>query len=206
MLSWSTHRSKLAYVADALSEMICIFATLTSSDTSGRILSALTYSSNTPVSTLNPSLTWALTTTIAIVGGFLRLSADRALGRQFTFELALLEDHKLIISGPFSVVRYPSYTGALALSWGSAFASASPGSWMRHVLIDGAIQDGFTSGPAWAPYARSFGLVMSFLLFIGTSGGFDRMRQEDEMLKRGFGKEWEIWTQKTPHRLVPGIY
>jgi protein-S-isoprenylcysteine O-methyltransferase Ste14 len=85
-------------------------------------------------------------------------------------------------------------------------AVAAPGTWTRYVLVDGAIRDGFSSGPTWAPYARSLGLVMFLLLLISIPGMIDRARREDTMLRREFGQEWEKWAQKTPYRLIPGIY
>ncbi|KAF8837034.1 hypothetical protein BDN67DRAFT_909969, partial [Paxillus ammoniavirescens] len=35
----------------------------------------------------------------------------RVMGRWFTFNLALLPEHKLITSGPYTIVQYLSYTG-----------------------------------------------------------------------------------------------
>jgi protein-S-isoprenylcysteine O-methyltransferase Ste14 len=132
----------MRYVADALAETVCIIAALLPSHTSHRILSALTGSSTTSLSTFATSFTWALFTVIAIVGGFLRLSAYRQLGRHFTFEFAMLKDHKLITTGPFSIVRHPSYTCALALFGGSSLAVVAPGRLTRYILVDGAIRDG----------------------------------------------------------------
>lgn len=42
----------------------------------------------------------------ALSGGLIRLASYRALGKLFTFELSIRKDHKLITSGPYSMVRY----------------------------------------------------------------------------------------------------
>ena len=33
-----------------------------------------------------------------------------------------------------------------------------------------------------------------------------RLFTEDEVLKQEFGHEWEVWAEKVPYRLFPGIY
>ena len=42
-----------------------------------------------------------------VSGSLIRLASYRALGNLFTFELSIRKDHKLITSGPYSMVRYP---------------------------------------------------------------------------------------------------
>jgi protein-S-isoprenylcysteine O-methyltransferase Ste14 len=202
----SLNISQAAFIAEALVETTCILAASVPSDTSSRILSALTNSATTSLTTFSPSPIWALGTFIAIAGGLLRLRAYRELGRFFTFEISILKDHELVTSGPFSVVRHPSYTGLLALLWGSALAVAAPGSWVRGVLVDSAIRDGVISGPAWMSYARALGIAVALLQLIPTVGAFDRTHREDETLKREFGEKWDEWAQKTPYRLIPGMY
>lgn len=41
---------------------------------------------------------------------------------------------------------------------------------------------------------------------IATVALVPRMKREDAILKRAFGKEWEEWVQRVPYRLIPGIY
>lgn len=33
-----------------------------------------------------------------------------------------------------------------------------------------------------------------------------RMRKEDDMLKKEFGKEWEEWRNTVPCKIFPGVY
>ena len=48
---------------------------------------------------------------VLIFGAFVRISCYYYLGKHFTFELSVHDDHKLVTSGPYSVVRHPSYSG-----------------------------------------------------------------------------------------------
>jgi protein-S-isoprenylcysteine O-methyltransferase Ste14 len=35
---------------------------------------------------------------------------------------------------------------------------------------------------------------------------FVRASEEDEGLKQEFGREWEMWAEKVPYKLFPGIF
>lgn len=48
-----------------------------------------------------------------LAGAGLRLWCGLALGRHFTTDVAVLEDHEIIEKGPYRLVRHPSYTGAI---------------------------------------------------------------------------------------------
>jgi protein-S-isoprenylcysteine O-methyltransferase Ste14 len=135
-----------------------------------------------------------------------RLKAFRELGKFCTFQLALLKDHQLVTTGPFALVRHPSYTGMTAVFWGSALAVCAPGSWTRVMLVDQALRYGLASGPAWLPWARGLGVVVLALQVMSNVGLVVRTGIEDEMLKREFGREWQAWAKQTPYKLVPGIY
>jgi len=45
----------------------------------------------------------------------LRIWSILALGRFFTVDVAIRDDHQLVVSGPFRVLRHPSYTGVLGV-------------------------------------------------------------------------------------------
>jgi protein-S-isoprenylcysteine O-methyltransferase Ste14 len=111
-----------------------------------------------------------------------------------------------VTTGPFSVVRHPSYTGLLGVFWGSLLAQAAPDAWARRVLIDGALRDGLLSGPAWVPCARAVAAVVLVYELVSTIGVFDRLNREDKMLKKEFGGKWQEWATRTPYRLLPGVF
>jgi protein-S-isoprenylcysteine O-methyltransferase Ste14 len=155
--------------------------------------------------TFAPSAAWTIGIILAIIGGSLRLSAFRALGRHFTFELAIFADHILVTSGPYALVRHPSYTGLLLLIWGMSMALCAPGSYAREVLWP-AVRQGEAQHADWAVYAQvgaGAGLVVQ-LIVVGAL--IARTRAEDRMLRREFGKQWTEWAARTPWRLFPGVY
>ena len=57
-------------------------------------------------------------TLVTILGGLIRYKCYRALGRMFTFEMSIRKNHKLITSGPYAIVRHPSYVGVILVASG----------------------------------------------------------------------------------------
>lgn len=49
------------------------------------------------------------------VAAVLAWTATRHLGRQFRVNAGLYEDHELVTSGPYAIVRHPIYTSLLAI-------------------------------------------------------------------------------------------
>lgn len=62
------------------------------------------------------------------VGLSLRLYSIICLGRFFTTNVAISNDHRLIESGPYQFIRHPSYTGSLLAMFGCALTFANWGS------------------------------------------------------------------------------
>lgn len=56
-----------------------------------------------------------VTVAIAAGSGWLIESAIRTLGKQWALRARLVEEHKLITSGPYAYVRNPIYTGMLGM-------------------------------------------------------------------------------------------
>lgn len=56
---------------------------------------------------------YALGVLVFLAGLGLRWYAIIYLGRFFTVDVAIAEDHRVVDSGPYRLVRHPSYTGAL---------------------------------------------------------------------------------------------
>jgi protein-S-isoprenylcysteine O-methyltransferase Ste14 len=58
---------------------------------------------------------------LTIFGYFLMNWSVIALGRQFSVNVTLQEDHKLITNGPYSLIRHPRYLGILIFFTGISF-------------------------------------------------------------------------------------
>jgi protein-S-isoprenylcysteine O-methyltransferase Ste14 len=54
------------------------------------------------------------------------------LGRFFTVNVAIAADHQLIDSGPYRLVRHPSYTGALFAFFGIVLTM---GNWLSLLVV-----------------------------------------------------------------------
>ncbi|RDX45366.1 hypothetical protein OH76DRAFT_1004682 [Lentinus brumalis] len=131
---------------------------------------------------------------LAIFGGLIRWWCHRTLGRFFIWAVGLREDHKLVTSGPYRIVRHPSYTGALLLIAGNFMLLFSDGSLF--------VESGLRS--TWAGKVV-ITTVVAHLTWVA-AGAVHRTRAEDEMLRKAFGKSWEEWSLKTPYRIIPFLY
>ena len=66
---------------------------------------------------LTPTTT--LATILVVSGAVIRYWCRfREMGRHFTFHITLLENHKLVTTGPYSIVRHPSYAGTILMAVG----------------------------------------------------------------------------------------
>ncbi|KAL0565274.1 hypothetical protein V5O48_016748 [Marasmius crinis-equi] len=122
---------------------------------------------------------------LSISGGILRLRAFQALGTQFTFNISPSTTSKLITTGPYTIVRHPSYLGVLGLNSGLIayhYIFARPGP-MR-----------FWAGTSYVGLVLVVLCVLMLLTSIYTT--MWRATDEDEMLKRKFGEEWEQWRRE----------
>ncbi|KAJ7749419.1 hypothetical protein B0H16DRAFT_1319342 [Mycena metata] len=126
-----------------------------------------------------------------IVGSAVRARCYATLRTHFTFELGLKQDHQLVTTGPYAIVRHPSYTGALLASVGVLMCTFAPGEWAMECTRL------FTRRGAAAIWAA---------VLLGVVGLRGRMKREDQMLKERFGKEWETWATRVPWWILPGVY
>ena len=61
----------------------------------------------------------SITLTVAVAGALFRAWAVAVLGRFFTWHVRVQDGQRVVSSGPYSVVRHPSYTGAWFLYVGA---------------------------------------------------------------------------------------
>jgi protein-S-isoprenylcysteine O-methyltransferase Ste14 len=130
----------------------------------------------------------------ALFGGFIRLACYRTLGDLFTFELSIRKNHRLITSGPYAVVRHPSYTGLIMVILGYSLCHLSSGSWLREcsgLSLDGV---GKVLVSMWA-----IGGVFSVSVIAA------RTYKEDTMLKNEFS-DWDQWARQVRFKLIPFVF
>ncbi|KAI0362098.1 hypothetical protein OH77DRAFT_1416310 [Trametes cingulata] len=148
----------------------------------------------TTPSSLSVTPMFLIGSALTISGGLIRIICHRTLGRFFSWQMSLQDDHKLVTAGPYSVVRHPSYSGWCLLVAGNILSLLSPGSYYAQSVLS-ASRVGKTVA----------GAVVGYLAFI-TYVLCSRINKEDEVLSREFGEEWQAWAQRTPYRLIPYIY
>ncbi len=120
----------------------------------------------------NPALRWT-GLVLATLGMSLIFWSGIALGRLYSPEVTLQEDHHLVTSGPYRFIRHPRYLG-------------------------GAVQ-----GIGLSLLFRSWlGLILT-LVFLVTIRF--RIRDEEAMMNREFGLEWQAYCKKS-WRLVPLVF
>ena len=97
------------------------------------------------VGTATPAflLGWSL----AVSGALLRMWCYHILGPQYTFQRAVIKEHKLVTSGPYRVVRHPAYTGFIMHAAGLFTAQFCPGSW----AWESGVLDGWLARRAAVP-------------------------------------------------------
>lgn len=131
--------------------------------------------------------------TLTSVASVARLRAMSELGANFTFDLH--DPDRLITDGIYKYVQHPSYT--------AAFLSSLPGS-LWFVRCDGAV--GALLPPWFFALFKKYEKYVHLFLIFGTIFGITRrVLDEEEMLKKKFGREWEEWHGKTA-RFVPFLF
>ena len=141
---------------------------------------------------LTPTTTFA--TILIVLGAAIRYWCFREMGRHFTFHVTLLKNHKLVTTGPYNIVRHPSYTGAIFLSVGNVIWYISRGSWLRESMT-------YQMKLSWLFIVSV--MMSTFLCLVIIPR---RVPAEDAMLKKEFGKDWDEWAEAAPYRLFPGIF
>ncbi|PWN51274.1 hypothetical protein IE53DRAFT_56577 [Violaceomyces palustris] len=133
----------------------------------------------------------ALGCLLTIAGGWLRVRCYKELGRYFTFDLAITKNQKIVDTGPYAILRHPSYT---------AFLLVQTGIVLTHVIFN------------LAPKERRSMLFQSMRLLLAAFSAFvcpimitKRVREEEEMLLAHFGEQYKDYCKRTK-RLIPYIY
>ncbi len=137
---------------------------------------------------------WLSGCLLMISGSLIRLSCYRTLGRLFTWDLTIKDDHNLVTSGPYAVVRHPSYTGGVILNVGAVLCYLGKGSWF---FSYGGLEtfSGKVFAVAWAFLSLSVPLLL-----------LGRVNVEDEVLHEHFGEEWVAYAHRTPYKLILFVY
>jgi len=126
----------------------------------------------------------------------------RYLGKMYTWEISFLHnEHRLVTGGPYKFVRHPGYTGLLFVCVGYVWYLFVPGTVGRECLW------GF-GGVSKAPERILWNLypILLTMTFADNIVYLTRRSwQEDALMKKMFGKEWEEWRARVRWRILPGV-
>ncbi|TFK58140.1 hypothetical protein BDN72DRAFT_782467, partial [Pluteus cervinus] len=141
---------------------------------------------------------WFLGWTLNLFGAFVLLGCYWILGRHFTPELSIHQDHKLVTIGPYAYVRHPSYAAAVFAGVGASMYHLSSDSLVGHMIR------------RWLPltFGTDWVVWTSWIFFTSVMvlGLRPKMQREDKMLREAFGDAWERWEKEVPYWIIPGIY
>ena len=140
---------------------------------------------------LTPTTTFA--TILIVLGAAIRYWCYREMGKHFTFHVTLLQNHKLVTTGPYNIIRHPSYTGGVFIYVGIMLWYTAQGSWLRESMI-------YQMKLAWLIIAP---VLLTTSLCLAISLG--RIPVEDAILKKEFGKDWDKWAKAVPYQSFPGL-
>ena len=149
-----------------------------------------------PAQLSSSTFTWSLTTITWIVfttsTGLLRLEVFRELGTDFNFVL-VRPQQGLKTGGLYRFMQHPSYTFGLPNTfltvWFLLKTDGVLGCWL----------------PAWAAQSWVLATVLAMLSWSPWWWVGLRVTGEENFLKREFGEEWRLWSDRTA-RFVPGLW
>ena len=182
----------------SIAEAVILLAPLLPQPCSSRILASLlpvpTHARTHALAALQLTPLSATACLLGILGGAIRVWCHRTLGTLFTWQVAVRDDHKLITRGPYALVRHPSYTGWLLLVAGNFALLASRGSYFVESGLSGTVA------------GRAVALANFVYCLMGTANLMRRVAEEDKVLRKEFGGQWDAWARRTRYRLVPFVY
>lgn len=132
---------------------------------------------------------------ISSAGALLRAWAIRTLGEFFTLGPAIQPKQKLRMAGPYYFVRHPAYAGSILMALGQVAFFFADETYVSQCF-------------AWS-FPAQYRIICTFwtaFLFVDTLISTKRLVEEEKLLKKEFGKDWEAFERQTRSRLVPGIY
>jgi protein-S-isoprenylcysteine O-methyltransferase Ste14 len=122
------------------------------------------------VPTMHPALA-LVAVLVALAGAFLVLSSVRTLGKEWSLTARITEGHRLVTSGPYSLVRNPIYTGMWGLQLGTCMAFSA---W-------------------WAGYKMV--AITAMIYYVGT---VIRVGREERLLRAEFGTAFDEYARRVP--------
>lgn len=109
---------------------------------------------------------------VYLVFSWIQIWATKTLSDNYSQDIVIKKDHKLVTSGPFKVVRHPQYLSQVMVDLGGAFATLSfilaplamiqiPIMFLRSVFEDKLLEKHF--GDNFKAYKKKSGMIFPFI-------------------------------------------
>jgi len=196
IVRWLAYLSQATIVSFIFAHCATVVAPSFPAEVSAPLFSALctAHATKDTISSLKSfNTTFSAGALLLISGAALRVWCYRALGDLFTYEVTIRPTHRLTRTGPYAIVRHPSYTGVLLLLIGSAMVCYGPESYVTSCGVWRTPLGGWVH--FW--YACAIFSVASLV---------KRGRVEDEKLQEIFGREWELYKEEVPQSFIPFVW
>ena len=131
---------------------------------------------------------------IMVAATALRMTCYRYMQKNFTFELAVKDGHRLVTDGPYAYVRHPAYLGGCGMIIASTLFNLGRGSWWAECAVQSGLQ--------W----RVLGMLHVIWGMMFLHGTVARCSVEDSVLKEQFKEDWVRWAKRTQCRMVPYLF
>lgn len=194
-IPWIRIHAVVLAMIDCTSMLLSAYRALLNGSTTSPLF--LNHICHTSMLHSSPGVPWLafIGYSLILIGGYIRIAAQRTLGKFFTWEIALKPDHKLCTVGPYAVVRHPGYLGLWTLRIGIDIVHSSSGTVLRDCL--------YPRYPLLVNLLTLEGYLFTMALIIWMSF---RAKWEDDLMKKEFKGAWNNWAEKTPYRVFPYIY
>ncbi|KAF5334111.1 hypothetical protein D9758_016078 [Tetrapyrgos nigripes] len=119
----------------------------------------------------------------------------------------MANEHKLITTGPYSIIRHPSHAGSCLCLIGVLVTWGSKRSLVRTLFEEWMYGDKQLRG-----VASVVGLMAIVVLVAWTCNFFMIImillgrKKEDQLMEKEFGNQWIEWKKSVPYKLVPRVY
>lgn len=130
-----------------------------------------------------------------MTAALIRRACYRELGGFFTFSVSIQDQHTLIRSGPYSIVRHPGYSACIVLTVGII---------MLHTTNLPTLYR--FSAPFMWRLEGWYNLLFISLMSYGLRALLKRAKVEDELLRKYCGQEWVDYSREVPYQFIPLVW
>lgn len=193
--TWAyTRFGQTVHWVNAITESAIIIASRYPTHLYPRLLQHLVHEPDRDVSNIRITPMWLSGCLFLVVGSLIRLSCYHTLGRLFTWDLTIKDDHRLATEGPYAIVRHPSYLGSVMIGLGTMLCHLGRGSWF------------VSYGGFETVWGKCLVAAWSTLALFPPTILIRRVGLEDKVLQERFGDQWVTYARRTRYRLIPYIF